>query len=63
MENTIVEKEIQTRHLKGTCPFCLIEIEVCMDANGHYWLCSPCGTRTSITEEGLHLLEVTGWVR
>jgi hypothetical protein len=49
--------------LKGTCPFCLSEIDVHLDIKDRpYWRCWRCEVRMFGTKTAMKSLKADGWI-
>ncbi len=63
MAATIPPSQNQRKSLRGTCPFCLCEVDVYFDVKERpYFSCGRCQTRTFASRTTLDLLMDAGWI-
>ena len=57
------EQQRQEECFKGTCPFCLSDIDVHLDIKQRpYWRCWRCEVRLFGTKTALKSLQADGWI-
>ena len=60
---TSLNEQPRNESLRGTCPFCLMTMDVYLDVKGRpYWRCWHCEIRSFATKTALNSLKAEGWI-